>query len=174
MTYAMSRRLCRSGFTLIELAVVICIFGVLSSVLLNRVLSYQEQAEKAAMEQTVGIVRSALQLKVADLIAKGRLHEIVHLVDQNPMELLAQKPKNYVGEYFALKPQEVTSGYWYFDLQNGNLIYSVRNSANFRAAKDEENRVRFQVKLVSNTHSAETNSDIQGVILDQVVPYTWF
>ncbi len=59
------------GLTLIELIVVICIIGVSAALLVDRLRFYQEAAEKAAMEYTVGAVKSALQLQVAAMLVRG-------------------------------------------------------------------------------------------------------
>lgn len=164
------------GFTLIELAVVVSVVAVLAATLLDRVVFYQEQAEKVAMEQMVGTVRSALHLQVAALVAKGRTTDIPKLLDQNPMNWLAEKPGNYLGELFAPKPQDVELGTWYFDLQTRNLIYSVRHNAHFRADGNEKNQVRYRLQLVTAIQgsNSEADNDIEGVILEPVVPYTWF
>ncbi|MEI7844045.1 MAG: type II secretion system protein, partial [Gallionellaceae bacterium] len=53
-----------SGFSLIELIIVIAIVSVLMSVFLDRVWYYQELAEKTAMEETVGAIQSALTMQV--------------------------------------------------------------------------------------------------------------
>ncbi|MGZ5885091.1 MAG: type II secretion system protein [Burkholderiaceae bacterium] len=168
----------RAGFTLIEMIVTISIIAILMAALLNRILWYQEQAEKAAMEQTLGIMRSALNLQFANLAAQGRVKEVPSLLEQNPMAWLAQRPSNYLGEFYAPKSEDVVSGYWYFDLQKRNLIYSVNNNAHFHS--EERNRIRFQVRLVTGSiHSQgqnekSDNKNIEGVILEQVVPYSWF
>ncbi|HJW54179.1 MAG TPA: type II secretion system protein [Burkholderiaceae bacterium] len=164
------------GFSLIELVVVIAIVATLAAGLLNRVQLYQEQAEKVAMEQTVGAIQSALYLQGATLIAKGKVSEMPTLARQNPMAWLAQKPKNYLGEFFAPKPQDVESGYWYFDLQSGNLIYSVRNDAHFRTEKSQRNQILYHVQLITGAQDRDRASDntIEGVTLDPVVPYKWF
>ena len=68
------------GFTLLELVVVIIIISTLAAVLMDRVLFYQEAAERAAMEQMAGILRSALQFQVADRLLKGKTRELPLLV----------------------------------------------------------------------------------------------
>ena len=89
MPMTMRGRLQR-GFTLIELAVVAVIVGLLATALLNRIVFYQEQAEKTAMEQTLGTVRSALHLQISDLLVDGNMAGINRLVDQDPMSWLAE------------------------------------------------------------------------------------
>ncbi|HEV2610306.1 MAG TPA: prepilin-type N-terminal cleavage/methylation domain-containing protein [Noviherbaspirillum sp.] len=164
------------GFTLIELAVVVCVVALLATALLNRINFYQEQAEKAAMESTVGALRSALHLQMASLLAKSKEGDIPNLVRQNPMTWLAEKPPNYVGEYFAPKPQDVEIGNWYFDLHKRNLIYLPRNNTFLRIGQGEPNQVSFQVRLVtaSQDSGAEDENRIVGVTLDPVVSYKWF
>jgi prepilin-type N-terminal cleavage/methylation domain-containing protein len=166
----------RTGFTLIELAVVISIVAVSTGLLFQRALFYQEQAEKAAMEQTVGVVRSALHLQVASLIAKNKTDELPKLVERNPMEWLAEKPKNYAGEYYAPTPGDVTTGNWYFDLHGRNLIYLVKSKNHFMSGEKGRDVIRFQVRTVNSTEAQAHGPThaIEGVILEQVVSYTWF
>jgi hypothetical protein len=128
------------------------------------------------MEQAVSIIRSALHLQVAALIVKGRIEEIPRLAEQNPMSWLAERPKNYAGEYYAPRPEDVVSGTWCFDLKNRNLIYFARSNTYLRITEGEQNQIRFQVKLITNTEDIDqgNRSAIQGVSLEQVSPYTWF
>ncbi|CAL62100.1 Conserved hypothetical protein [Herminiimonas arsenicoxydans] len=165
------------GFTLLELMVVACVVAVLATVLLNRVRFYQKAAEKTAVEQTVGVLQSALQLRVASLILSNRLGEAADLAQQNPMLWLAQKPNNYAGEYFDQLPEGDVSGRWYFDLKERTLVYFVHN-----AAKDEEGalpQLRFKTNLLLAASSfpvAErpvSGKAIEGVVLEQIVPYVW-
>jgi prepilin-type N-terminal cleavage/methylation domain-containing protein len=168
----------KAGFTLIELVLVISVIGILGGALLNRVQFYQEQAEKAAMEQTVGVIRSALHLQVAALIAKDKATEIPLLVEQNPMDWLAEKPRNYLGEYYAPKPEDVVSGHWYFDLQLSKLIYLLQNKAHFHTESGISNQIQFQVEIIRNKKVSDKKDyseiAVDGVTLQEVAPYSWF
>ena len=93
------RRKSQRGFSLLELAVVISVIGILAGTLLSRIDLYQDRAEMAAMENVVGAIRSGLNMKVGHLVATGRSSEMSKLITINPMDLLAQKPANYLGEY---------------------------------------------------------------------------
>lgn len=171
----------RSGFTLIELAVVVCIVAVLAATLLNRVLFYQEQAEKAAAEQLLGTLRSALHLQIADRLLKGGDTEVARLIEQNPMDWLAEKPKNYVGEYYNPEPGLIESGNWYFDLRDKSLVYLVKSNAHLQTAPGELNKLRFKVKGVnalpvpaSAVPASVEKPALEGVTLETVQQYSWF
>ena len=79
-----------TGFTLIELVVVIIIISTLGAVLLDRMWFYQEAAEKAAMEQMAGTLRSALHFQIADRLLNGKTADIADLAQDNPMDWLAE------------------------------------------------------------------------------------
>jgi prepilin-type N-terminal cleavage/methylation domain-containing protein len=170
------------GFSLIELAIVISIISVLAALLLNRVVFYQEQAEKVAVEQLLGTLRSALHLQIADMVAKGKTGDISRLVEHNPMDWLAEKPSNYVGEYYAPKPEMVAAGNWYFDMHDRTLVYLVHHQEHLHTASNEANKLRFSAHLVMSLPDKSSNSSleaapkpsIEGVVLEPVVSYKWF
>lgn len=170
----------QTGFTLFELMIVACVVAVMATILFNRVLFYQKIAEKTAMEQTVGILRSALHLQFASLITRKRVEDAQYLVGQNPMQWLAEKPDNYAGEYFGNTAESVVSGQWYFDLQDRNLVYLVHNYDDSDRTDQARPQVRFKVKLVFGVGDFPVKKDlldagkvVEGVVLDQTVPYSW-
>lgn len=169
----------RTGFTLLELLIVVCIVAIMAGVLLNRVKFYQKMVEKSTVEQTVGVLQSALQLRFASLIVSNRLGDAGTLVQQNPMLWLAQKPANYAGEYFDQMPEEDVSGHWYFDLKERNLVYFVHNHAGARSEDGSLPQLRFKTKLVLAAGDfpiagkQNDGKEIEGVVLEQIVPYTW-
>ena len=166
------------GFTLIELIIVISIVSILATVLLTRLLDYQEQAEKVAMEQTAGIIRSALQLQVAALIASDHVGDIPKLVDENPMTWLAEKPHNYQGEYFDPVSGQIPPGSWYYDLKQKQLVYLVDRGRHFLADSGGRKAITYKVALAYNTER-QPNQDslgrrsVGGVVLQLARPYQW-
>jgi prepilin-type N-terminal cleavage/methylation domain-containing protein len=171
------------GFTLLELAVVAVIVGLLATALLNRVLFYQEQAEKTAVEQTLGTLRSALHLQIADVLINGKSGAIDRLAQQNPMSWLAEKPGNYVGEYYSPQPGLISAGNWYFDRHDKNLVYLATNTAHLHTSSGQANQLRFNLSVVtgSNDLAAAQAGDeearrkaVVGVVLQTAKPYSWF
>ena len=167
------------GFTLLELIVVISLVGILTTVLLTRLLDYQERAEKVAMEQTAGILRSALHLQVVNLIAHDRMRDIPKLIDENPVAWLAEKPHNYQGEYFDPAPGQLDPGNWYYDLKARQLVYLVDRGRHFLPDSAGRKAVRYEVALVYNKNregdtQALAPREVGGVVLQLAQPYQWY
>ena len=164
------------GFTLFELIIVIIIVSILGVVLLDRFWRYQEQAEKVAMEQMVGTIKSALSIQVAGLLGKGQLDAIPQLVQENPINWLTEKPGNYLGEYFDPKPGELEAGNWYFDLKDRQLVYIPQRHEHFIPAKGARKWVRYKLALVYNPPRGveESPPELGGVVLSLTTPYKWF
>src|SRR5207248_8811524 len=104
--------------SLVELLVVIVLISILLSVAIERLLVTSARAENSAMEDVVGTLRSALQIRVAELLAKGRAAEVAALAGSNPMKRLAEVPTNYLGEFFGPDPAALAPGSWYFDTRD--------------------------------------------------------
>lgn len=167
------------GFTLFELVVVIALISTLMAVLLDRMLVYQEAAEKAAMEQTAGIVRSALHLQIAERFLHSSRRGVAELQKDNPMSWLAEEPANYVGVRFAPKAGDVPGGSWYFDLSDSQLVYLPQRAEHLAPNAAGRREVRYRVMPVYGKSAQEQalnaeNKELQGVILALVEPYHWF
>jgi len=162
------------GFSLFELAVTVAIIGVLASALLSRVNLYQQEAELAAMQNLVGVLRSSLSMRAAQLHALGRGAEISKLVTMNPMDLLAQKPANYLGEYFTPQNFKISPGNWYFNRKKLVLVYITRTGATFQGERPKQ--FEYRIELVrtlddaSGPKLAETSDSttIEGIILKEI------
>ena len=162
------------GFSLFELAVTVAIIGILASVLLSRIKSYQEEAERVAMENVVGVLRSALAMRHGQLVAQGRQEDVIKLLTINPMELLAQKPANYLGELNPQQKEKISLGNWYFNRKKLLLVYIARTGATFQLS--ETMQLTFKIALLrtldgaNGLKPAETSNSttIEGVVLMQV------
>lgn len=168
----MSNRKLWRGFTLIELVIVICLVGVLASIFFKRVLFYQEMAEKAAMQQVVGALQTALILEFGHRMASGS--GLNNVSKENPMDWLMQKPANYVGELSAFNPTLIERGNWVFDKGKHELIYLPDHTEYFVPAKNEGKWIRYRTRLVYEpSYRDKKIMGLAGVIISPVEPYQW-
>lgn len=166
------------GVSLFEFVVVVVIISILLAVGINKLISYQADAERVAMENVAGVLRSALGLKFAELIVENRAAAAAALVDSNPMERLAELPANYLGELDAPDPAGIEGGYWYFDRQGRALVYRVYHAGYFSGEAGGPARVRFAIRLVYDDRNRNGVYDagldkIEGLRLTALEPYRW-
>ena len=167
------------AFTLFELVVVVTIIAVLASVLAERLLTYPERAEKAAMEQVVVVLRSALQLRVAGLLVRDRMNDIKQLESANPMDWLSDRPANYIGVFAGAPPADLSPGKWYFDGLSRLLVYVPQRTRHFVPGKDGQTAIRFHVHIDVGVLPGEESqaSPMRGLANMQLTatePYNWF
>lgn len=166
------------GFSLFELVVVISIVAVLMSMLLGRVLYYQEQAEKTVMAEVAGTIQSALIMQYGRILTRGKTSDVEWLAKDNPMNWLQQKPLNYAGEFHDPAPLTVEPGNWVFDLDSRDLIYVPRLTNNFRPSKGGKLWIRYHVVVQyepSRLPSLQNAPpELTGILFEPVEPYSWF
>jgi general secretion pathway protein G len=167
------------AFTLIELIAVLLVIALLAALLADRLLYYQERAEKAAMEQVVVVLRSALQLRAAGLLVRGRMEDIRQLETENPMSWLAERPENYLGVFAGAPPDDLSPGKWYFDGRDKLLVYVPARTRYFVAGKDGQAAIRFHVRidvgpLPGEGGRADPLRGVGRMELTAVEPYNWF
>ena len=166
------------GFTLIELIVVITVIVVLMGLFLNRALFYMEQAEKTAMEEVAGTIQSALTMQYGQILTRGKSSDVAALAQDNPMNWLQKRPRNYAGEFYDPTTPSVESGNWVFDLKSRDLVYLVRNGNYFRPGKDGKEWIRFHVTInyeVSRLPSLKNAPpELTGIVFKPVDSYSWF
>jgi general secretion pathway protein G len=160
------------GHTLFELAVAFVLVSTLAAVLLTRLAFYQEMAEKAAMESAVRVIKTGLQIRLAELIIGNRQGEAGTLEVEDPMRWLEPRPANYAGAY--LEPP--TLGRWYFDATARQLVYVVNTGSRLDlATAADAKQIRFRAQLLKdrlNVGGAEVES-VTGITLTAVTPYRW-
>ena len=166
------------GFSLFELLVVIVIVSILMVIAISRLLALQVDAERVVMESVVGAIRSGLGIKVAQAIVKQNVNSLPEYENSNPMNLLAEVPVNYLGEFEAPDPYALEKGSWYFDRSSRMLIYIVDNTAYFSGGVAEPSRARFKIRVVYTDANGNGIYDsgidaIEGLRLAVVEPYRW-
>lgn len=160
------------GFSLMELAVVAVVLSVLLGVLLERLTFYQEAAERARFEATLQAYKTALQIRIAELMLQRREGEARTLEVENPTLWLSEKPTDYGGGY----PEQPEPGVWYFDEASRELVY-VANSARRLAVESRKGmkQLRFRVNIIYQpvVVSGKTIQAIGGVSLRPTTPFQW-
>ena len=164
------------GFTLVELLLVVSIVAVLAGALFKRVLFYQEMAEKAAMQQVEGALKSALILQYGHRMTLGMGSEINNITNENPIEWLAQKPSNYLGEFNSVNLATIEPGNWAYDKSLHELIYVPGRSEFFVPSKKSGKSIRFHTFFAYDFtpgYKGKSGKQLSGVIFAPVEPYQW-
>jgi type II secretory pathway pseudopilin PulG len=165
------------GFTYLELVVVIILISTLLYFAMDRLLQLQATAEKAAIEQTVGAVQSAIAMQIAGHIAKGRIPALQGLVGTNPFELLAERPKQYRVVKGPEAEREVAPGTWYYDTASHTLGYRVVNRKYFRTTGPLADHIKFKLLAVYDDSNGNGRRDadepLQGLRLGTLYAFSW-
>lgn len=143
---------------------------------MDRVWFYQEQAEKAAMEQVAGALQSGLILQYGHLLTNERGAEVKNLSQENPINWLMKKPPNYVGEFFAPTPGGISPGNWAFDLKNRELVYVPSHVDYFLPDSKGYKWVRYRTHLQYEARAGIRNKseqELTGVLFEPAEPYQW-
>jgi len=160
------------GFTLFELVVAIAIICALAAVLLNRLAHYQETAEKVAMESMLRLIKTGLQIRLAELIITNRQGEAAGLEVEDPMEWLDARPANYGGAY----SEPPARGKWYFDTMARQLVYVVNTGDRLDVdAAGQAKQIRFRARLLRDRVQTAGGlvESVTGITLTPVRPYRW-
>ena len=154
----------------------IVIISLLIAAALERLWPLQVDAERVAMEQVAGSLRSALGIRVAELLLKDDVAGLRALEGSNPMDQLSELPRNYRGALRGTNPATVEGGTWYFDAANGVLVYRVRNADYFRSPAGTPAQARFAVRLYYSEglpRNTQSSAEPLGAQLAVMEPYQW-
>ena len=122
----------------------VIIAGVAAAVLLERLLTYAEAAEKAAMEVTLSQLHSALYARVAYLALRGEYETLEGLTTQSPFLTAQVKSPNYQGEFDGVPP-EAKTGNWLYDRARHELVYVPRLTRHLSGGLPPLPRYRVEV-----------------------------
>ncbi len=110
----LGQRTSKWGRMAIEWGLLTLVIVVLMVALGREVAQVRGQAERAAIQTTLGALRTALAVEhLRQAVDAGR--GAVAVAQRNPFQLLQSVPPNYAGEYGALQLSELAQGRWVFD-----------------------------------------------------------
>jgi len=141
-------RTAQAGFSLLEFAVVVSIIAILAVIAVDRLWALRLEAERVAVAQVVGALRSALGIEVARRALEDGLGSLPELHGSNPMALLAQRPAGYAGELTAGSAGQVEGGQWYFDPVVGVLVYRARFRDAFEGLQPGSRDLWYRVVMI--------------------------
>ncbi len=153
----------------LQSALYVIIAGVLAAVLLERLLTYAEAAEKAAMETTLSQLHSGLYAKLALLTLRGEYEAIEALPAQSPFLAVQAKASNYLGEFDAV-PLDVQGNRWLFDRVRNELVFvpNMRRYLTTGSGGEAGNVLRFRLEVHKASKYAYT-----GVSFRPVTAFVW-
>jgi general secretion pathway protein G len=163
---------------LLELVIVVVLIGGLTTLAAKRLLVLRTEAERAALIQVLGGLRAAVSLEMLTRISGGRDAELGELVGSNPMEMLVEPPRSYVGAFDAPDPSTMPPGRWYFDRSEKVLVYRVRYAERFESELTAPPRVAFRVEVVFDDRNGDGSyqpgvDGTSGTRISAVAPYGW-
>jgi len=161
------------GFTLIELLIVISIVAILFAVALGRLLKYQEMGERAAVEQNVAAMNTAVNMKFAAYVVRGRPAAIQNEVGKNPISLLARPPENYLGELYSPDIKSLPRSSWYFDRASRDLIYLPNRRRYLSTAEGPPDMLHFRVALIQGRDDPGEPRELAQPFIAANPPFTW-
>ena len=147
----------------------VIIVGVLAAILLERLLTYAEAAEKAAMEATLSQLHAGLYARVAFLALRGEYQTIEALPRRSPFLTAVMQAGNYRGEFVGV-PAEIEGGSWLYDRLRNELVYVPNLKRYLVADLDDVDaaHLRFRLEVLKASKYAYT-----GVALRPVTTFRW-
>ncbi len=147
----------------------VVIAGILAAVLLERLLTYAEAAEKAAMEATLSQMHAGLYVRVAFLALRGEYETIDALPRRSPFATAVMQATNYRGEFVGV-PAEIEGGNWLYDRLRNELVY-VPNLKRYLIADPDDLDVahlRFRLEVLRSP-----TQSLMGVAVRPVTAFRW-
>jgi len=154
----------------LQSALYVAIACVLAAVLLERLLTYAEAAEKAAMEATLSRLHAALYTRVAHLALRGEYEAIEALPGQSPFVTADVRSPNYLGEFDGVPPEGGEAGKWFYDRVRRELVYVPNLKRYFSSESGEQARplMRYRIELKKASKDAYT-----GVVIAPANAVKW-
>jgi hypothetical protein len=132
---------------LLELALVTIIAGILITLFLNRALGLMTDVERVNLLQWESKIKTALSHELSRVVVAGDFAKIDRLESINPMRLLQDVPRSYLGEKMHPDLAMLPEGSWIYDTSRKVLVYTIDNSDRFTSDLSGRPRAEYQVQL---------------------------
>jgi hypothetical protein len=153
----------------LQSALYVVIAGVVAAVLLERLLTYAEAAEKFAVEATVSRLSSAMYARLALLVLRGDVQAVETLESQSPFRIARADSPAYLGEFDGAPPN-AEGGDWYFDRGRRELVYLPKLTRYLHGT--EGRPAPASIRFRSEVRISATNA-YAGVALVPVQDWRW-
>lgn len=150
------------GLTWFEVLTTLIIVAVLGATLLDRLRYYQEMAEKALMQRTLGALSDGMRYRAAELLIAGNGAALDALQQDNPFRWVVLAGEGYCGEW----QQQGKAGCWYYHGAVHEVLYYPRNRRYLHGlGRGEPLRFRWPAGLSAG--------QVMRARMQAVLPYTW-
>lgn len=185
-----------------ELVIAVLILGLLVGVFSRYTLRVFAHAERSMMNSTVISINTALNYRASMAVMMGKYDELEFLLKMNPMEDMQtipevnhfnneinnyvfelasdiiSPPSNYGGNLASYDPDLMEKGKWYYQQDEGLIVYTISNSEFFESNIDGLARIRFRIKFDYKDNNANGQYDkgvdeFNFVKLQAIDSYTW-
>ncbi|GAB3544506.1 hypothetical protein GCM10027343_19750 [Noviherbaspirillum agri] len=135
------------------------VIAVFAAILLDRLSFYQEAAEKAKVEYTISLLKSALRIRMATMMTQGRASSYASLERQNPLDWLEDRQPAYTSVAADFESAEKFSGTWQFDPAERVLSYWPVRSDYLQPDSSGQKRIRLKVVVVHGSLDSSPATD---------------
>ena len=167
-----------SRVRMLQLAVIVVLITIFITVAIHQIWRLRIAAERVAVMQMVGTLRSAISIEVIHRALHGGLGAIAAMDHADPMLYLRQPPANFEALKGPMSPEEMQPYRWYYEPTSGILTYRVCNGDYLKTTLSGPPRIRFQLQVrytdVNHNHRFDPGIDtLQEVDLVALDRYSW-
>ncbi len=108
-----------------DFLVTLSVIGLLATWLLHSLNDAQTDIEKVILEAELSNLRLSITEVWVQKSIENKSLNLAALTNSNPMLLIAEKPKNYIGE--SAQTPKSDEAIWYFDTQKKCLVYVFKD-----------------------------------------------
>jgi len=151
-----------SGFTLIELVVIIVVLGILAAIAIPKLFNVTQEAERSAVDNMVSTLESAMAIYVAKQYVDGQPIGV-----HNPFDDLSNTPANYKGVNDPVTPANTPDGSWSWRPTGNWIMYNPKAQITGGWQNGGERFIIYRVEAVVD------GADTVGLRLNTTPTYTY-